>query len=132
MDAENGQIELAFPEIRVVDWSRAVRWYVEVMGLRLVLEDVAHQFALLGAGGSRLALKAGGGRGGVTPTVRLVFRVNNVEAERERLIARGVDVGPTVENRAEAYQSVTLADCDGTPITLFSWLDSSDSSLLQA
>lgn len=51
MDAENSQIELAFPEIRVIDWPRAVRWYVEVMGLRLVLEDVAHQFALLGAGG---------------------------------------------------------------------------------
>ncbi|AGA29178.1 VOC family protein [Singulisphaera acidiphila] len=132
MDAENSQIELAFPEIRVIDWPRAVRWYVEVMGLRLVLEDVAHQFALLGAGGSRLALKAGERRGGETPTVRLVFRVNDVEAERERLIARGVEVGPAMENRAEAYRSVTLVDSDGTPITLFSWQDSLDPNSPQA
>ncbi|WP_406699702.1 VOC family protein [Singulisphaera sp. Ch08] len=118
-----GPIELAFPEIRVVDWPRTVRWYVEVLGLRLVLEDVVHQFALLEAGGSRLALKAGPGEVGETSNVRLVFRVSDVDAERDRLIARGGDVGPASDNRAEAYRSVSLLDCEGTPITLFSWLE---------
>lgn len=121
MNTEKGDIELAFPEIRVVDWPRAVCWYVEVMGLRLVLEDVAHQFALLEAGANRLALKAGKGGVGEPSNVRLVFRVTDVDAVRNRLLARGIEVAPAQVNHAEAYRSVSLLDSEGTPITLFSW-----------
>ncbi|SIN79145.1 hypothetical protein SAMN05444166_0879 [Singulisphaera sp. GP187] len=128
MNDESGPIELAFPELQVADWPRAVRWYVEVLGLRLVLEDVANQFALLEAGGSRLALKAGGGGVGETPTVRLVFRVRDADAERDRLITRGSEVSPARDHPAESYRSVSLTDCERTPITLFSWLDPPNSA----
>lgn len=123
MDETHGLLELAFPEIRVIDWPRAVRWYVEILGLRLVLEDVTHQFALLEAGASRLALKRR--EEGTVPgsNVRLVFRVRDVDVERDRLLACGVQVGPPQENRAESYRSLNLVDCEGTPLTLFAWTE---------
>lgn len=123
MDPLGSRIELAFTELLVVDWPRAVRWYVEILGLRLILEDVEPQFALLEAGLSRLALKgsAGGRQDGSPPSVRLIFRVDDVDAERDRLIGLGVAVGPASDNSAEGYRGATLVDSEGTPITLFSW-----------
>ena len=97
-------IELSFTEIQVVDWPRAVRWYVEILGLRPVLEDVGHQFALLEAGVNRLALKGGKRREETASDVRLVFRVRDVDAERHRLIALGIDVEPARDHQAEAYR----------------------------
>jgi predicted enzyme related to lactoylglutathione lyase len=125
MDSVSGRIELSFTEIRVADWPGAVRWYAEVLGLRPVVEDVESQFALLEAGASRLALKGGAEarQDGSTPNVRLVFQVGNVDIERDRLIGLGVDVGPAIDNRAEAYRGVALVDPEGTPITLYSWLE---------
>lgn len=116
-------IELSFTELRTAGWAAAVRWYVEVLGLRLVLEDIEHRFALLEAGASRLALRGGGDVVAPGHRLRLVFRVDDVDAARERLLRRGVDVGPAVDNPREPYRSVTLHDLEGTPITLFSWID---------
>jgi predicted enzyme related to lactoylglutathione lyase len=127
MDSASGRIELSFTEIRVADWPGAVRWYAAVLGLRPVVEDAESQFALLEAGVSRLALKGGAEarQEGSTPNVRFVFQVGNVDVERDRLIGLGVDVGPAMDNPTEAYRAATCVACDGTPITLFSWLDPS-------
>jgi catechol 2,3-dioxygenase-like lactoylglutathione lyase family enzyme len=116
-------IELSFTELRTADWAAAVRWYLDVLGLRLVLEDVGHRFALLEAGASRLALRGGGDVTAPGHRLRLVFRVDDVDATRERLLRWGVDVGPAVDNPREPYRSVVLHDLEGTPITLFSWID---------
>ena len=71
-------------------------WYVETLGMHLVLDDPEHQYALLEAGGGRLALEGvrlAWNRSG--RQVRLVFQVPDVEAERVRLMAQGVgDVSP--------------------------------------
>ena len=42
-------------------------------------------------------------------TVRLVFQVPDVDAERERLIAKGLEIGPPVENTREGYREIRLA-----------------------
>ncbi len=77
-------LALAFVEVVVKDWPRAVRWYVEVLGLRLVLEDAPRRFALLEAGAGRIALKGGAdatpGRG----LVRLTFESTDLDAQRAR------------------------------------------------
>ena len=116
--------ELFLTEIKVADWSRSVRWYVEILGLRMVLSDAEHAYALLAAGPSRLALKGDAGQAPGREAARLVFQVDDAEAQRERLIGLGVDVGPTLESDRESYREVRLADPDGTPISLFSWTDS--------
>lgn len=112
--------DLFMVEIRVGDWEGSARWYVEVLGLRPILEDREGRFLLLEAGGARVALKEGtasDGRG----SVRLVFLVEDVEAARDRLVGLGVEVGAIVES-AEGYREARLADPEGNPIGLFAWL----------
>src|SRR5438477_559228 len=119
MAREAPGIEHSFSEVLVADWPRAVRWYVEVLELRLVVEDVAREFALLGAGSGRIALKGGDRPSGAPTFVRLVFRVADVDAQRDRLVALGIDVEPPADNLDEGYRGIGLRDPEGTPITLF-------------
>ena len=51
----------------------------------------------------------------------LVLRVDDLDAERDRLIALGVEVSPIRENAKESYRDAKFADRDGTPITIFAW-----------
>ena len=48
---------LYFVELTVCDLDASVDWYREVMGLHEVMRDGANTFALLAAGGTKLALK---------------------------------------------------------------------------
>src|SRR4051794_7733800 len=95
-------IALAFAEIKVADWPGMVRWYVDILGLRPLLEDATHEFALLDAGAARVALKGGGTTGLPRDLVRLVFEVADVDADRERLARDDLAIGPT-EKSPEGY-----------------------------
>jgi catechol 2,3-dioxygenase-like lactoylglutathione lyase family enzyme len=108
-------------EIRASDWDRSVRWYSEVLGLPVVLRDEPRSFALVGEGGSRIALKAGGRVDEDRTSFRLTFRVGDADAERARLLGLGEVVGEVREDREEGYREVRLGDPDGTPISLFSF-----------
>jgi predicted enzyme related to lactoylglutathione lyase len=111
--------ELFMVEIRLADWLGSSRWYVEVLGLKPILEDADRRFLLLEAGPGRIALKESpepGDRG----AVRLIFQVGNVDAVRAELIAKGVAVSEPTQSD-EGYREVRLADPEGTPIHLFSW-----------
>ncbi len=112
-------LELFLTEIKVSEWASTVRWYVETLGMRLLLEDADHQYALLGSGGGRLALKGGSPPGLDRDLVRLIIQVEDLEAEQERLIRRGVALSPPVDNPDEGYREVRLHDPEGTPIRLF-------------
>ena len=120
VDHERPTIELFMVEIRVADWAASARWYAETLGLRPSFEDREGRFALLEAGGGRVALKEGEGRGDREPA-RLVFRVDDVDTARDRLVGLGVAVEPITES-AEGYREARLADPDGTPIRLFAWV----------
>ena len=111
--------ELFMVEVRIADWAASSRWYADILGLRPTLEDRDRRFLLLEAGSGRIALKEGpfiSDRG----AVRLIFRVADVAAERDRLVGLGVEVSAISES-VEGYREVRLADPDGTPIHLFSW-----------
>lgn len=114
-------LELFMTEVVVSDWPGSVRWYADVLGLGELLRDEANGFALLGAGPCRLALKRGTDSASARGSFRLVFRVEDVDAERARLTARGVFVSDAVENEREGFREVRLSDPEGTPITLFGW-----------
>lgn len=111
---------LFLTEIKVSDWPKTVRWYVETLGLRLVLDDPDHQYALLNAGHGRLALKGGRSDGLGRDGMILIFQVPEVEAERGRLLGLGVAVSPAVDHPGESYREIRLHDPEGTPIRLFS------------
>ncbi len=109
--------------VKVMDWSVALAWYVETLGLLPVLTDTEHQFALLAAGTGRLALQGDPQtqepEGG--PNVRLVFLVPDVDEEWRRLTGLGVAVSSPVDNVREGYREIRLCDPEGTALTLFSW-----------
>jgi catechol 2,3-dioxygenase-like lactoylglutathione lyase family enzyme len=115
--------DLFMTVLKVADWPKAVAWYHDTLGLLAVLTDPEHQFALLVAGTGRLALQGGreAAEAGLAGTVRLVFQVPDVDEERSRLIGKGLEIGPPLENTREGYREIRFHDPDGTPIAFFSW-----------
>ena len=118
-------LDLFMTVVRVADWSNAVRWYTDTLGLVPILLDAKHEFAFLAAGQSRLGLQGvKGPREAMGPSrVRLVFQVSDVDRERRRLVALGLDVSMPLDNREEGYREVRLHDPDGNRLTLFAWSD---------
>jgi catechol 2,3-dioxygenase-like lactoylglutathione lyase family enzyme len=112
--------DLFMTVIKVADWSRAVEWYVNTLGLLTVLLDHEHHFALMAAGNGRLAVQGDAEAQG-SSFVRLVFLVPDVDAEYRRLTDLGIEMSPPVANSREGYREIRLHDPEGTPLTLFSW-----------
>jgi catechol 2,3-dioxygenase-like lactoylglutathione lyase family enzyme len=108
-------------ELSVANWSGTLRWYVDVLGLRVVFRDEPNGFALLAAGPARLALKRATGQLGGSERIRLVFHVDDVDAEHARLVGLGVKASYPADHPREPYREVRLNDPEGVAITLFSW-----------
>jgi predicted enzyme related to lactoylglutathione lyase len=123
---EPPRLDLFMTVIRVAAWQKTVQWYIDTLGLSLVLLDEEHEFALLSAGSGRLGIqgvKQARSRVGPAP-LRLVFQVQDLDGERQRLIDRGASVGPPIENHDERYREVRLQDPEGHSLRLFAWTDS--------
>jgi predicted enzyme related to lactoylglutathione lyase len=121
---EPSQLELFMTVVKVAKWTTTVRWYTDTLGLAAVLVDREHEFALLAAGAGLVGIQ--GIKDGRAPegasALRLVFKVPDLEQERHKLIARGVQVGASLDNSAEGYREVRLRDPEGNSVTLFTWL----------
>jgi catechol 2,3-dioxygenase-like lactoylglutathione lyase family enzyme len=112
-------VDLFLVEVRVRDAPAAWAWFRDVLGLRLGLVDASNGFALLDAGGVNLAVKRG--REAPGEAFSLVFRVDDLLAERQRLAALGVPVGQIVENASEGYRELRLVGPEGLVVRLFAW-----------
>lgn len=62
-------LDLFMTVVRVADWSRIVRWYIDTLRLVPVLMDPQHEFAFLAAGQGRLGLH--GVKGGASRLSRV-------------------------------------------------------------
>ncbi len=115
---------LFMTELPVADLDRMIDWYARACGMTIVLRDDPKGFALLEAtGGGRLALKRSDEGAVSERSCRLVFRVDDLDGERSRLIEEEVAVSDISENTDEHYREVRFADPEGTPITLFAWAE---------
>ena len=122
---EPPRIELFMTVIRAARWQTTVRWYIDTLGLPPLLLDAAHEFALLSAGGGRVALQ-GVKEEHLAPArnrVRLVFQVSDLDRERRRLIDHGVAVGEPIENHEEGYREIRFQDPEGYSLRFFAWND---------
>ncbi len=111
---------LFFVEIRTSDRAGLVAWYVEMIGLTVVLDDPAGDFSLLAAGPARLAIKGGRAAMG-SGSIGLAFQVEDLATARARIVGRGVIVSEPKDS-PEGYRVVHFADPMGHPIQLFQWL----------
>jgi len=109
---------LFFVEITVTNWALALAWYKDMLGLEIVQQVEADQFALLRAGQAQLALKGGEAMPG---TVQLTFEVDDLEAAVAYLAAWGVTLESPLQTSAEGYRDVMLRDPDGYRVCLFDW-----------
>ena len=113
-------------EIWTADWHRSVAWYTSVLGLRLVLNDLPNQFALLAAEerSGRVAIKGGPTeRAADRGAVRLVFEVADLDQLALAWSERGIAIAGPLPS-AEGYRSLKIFDPDGTPIEVFEWVRS--------
>jgi predicted enzyme related to lactoylglutathione lyase len=113
-------IELFLVELRTNDRPSLAAWYAENLGLKSVFEDDPGDYTLLAAGPSRIAIKGGRAEVG-SGSIGLVFLVDDIHADRARLVSRGVEVSEPEES-PEGYRAVHLADPAGHRIQLFQWL----------
>ena len=109
-------------EVRVTNLAQSLAFYVKVLGLAIRLHDLAGGFALLGDGPAHVALKVGVASGMDRGSMRLVFEVADLDAERARIQEHGIEISEIVENRAESYREARLHDPDGTLISFFAWM----------
>lgn len=109
-------------EIRTGDWEQSVRWYREVLGLRVLVRAVDDGYALFEAGDTRLALLARESPGEASPRWSLGFEVDNIELAIERL-TRAHSKFTRPSRHPEGFQEIVTQDPDGNTIRLFTWPD---------
>jgi uncharacterized glyoxalase superfamily protein PhnB len=106
--------------VRPSDFEAAVRWYCDVLGLRVYRE---YGFGgritgvVLFLGGGFLELKSDEGPT-ATGAVTLWLQVHDVDAEHERLVAAGVDVRRPPKTEPWGLRECWIADPDGVDIVL--------------
>lgn len=109
----------------VTDMDRAVGFYRDVLGLRLVRED-GGTWAEFDAGGRRFALHSAGDGKPVAPGgSTAVFSVEDLDQAKAALSARGVTFGH--EGDVGGYaRFAAFADPDGNPVEIIEYASPPD------
>jgi catechol 2,3-dioxygenase-like lactoylglutathione lyase family enzyme len=107
-------------EVRTNQWAELVRWYRNVLGLRVLVRVVDDAFALLEAGGVRLELTAKDPPGPSSERYRLAFEVGDLDAAAARLDAAKWKFERR-EQHPEGFSELVTLDPDGNRIRLFQW-----------
>jgi predicted enzyme related to lactoylglutathione lyase len=107
-------------ELRTSHWERAVRWYREALGLRVLVRVSEDGYALFEAGETRLAIIAREELGEPSQRWSLGFEVESLTEAVTRLQASGTEVERPRQS-SEGFQEVLAHDPDGNLIRLFSW-----------
>ena len=107
-------------ELRTSNWTEMIRWYREVLGLKVLVRVVEDGYALLEAGDTRIALISRENAGPLSARWSLGFEVDNLESSAKHLADNGWEVSRH-ERTAEGFREVVTLDPDGNRIRLFSW-----------
>jgi catechol 2,3-dioxygenase-like lactoylglutathione lyase family enzyme len=108
--------------IQVRNWTAAVQWYTEVLGLPIVTSDEDDGFCMLGTDGAALALASDHLDQAVgTEQNRLApaFRVADLDGTLDRLRSLGVKVDPHIDGEDEGYRLARIYDPEGNRLHLY-------------
>lgn len=101
--------ELFCVELLTPHWERMVAWYRQTLSLRVLVRIVEDQYALLAAGGTRIAVL---GRPRLSDSaerpIRLVFELPDLPTPPARI-------------HAEGFKELHLVDPDGNAVRLIAW-----------
>lgn len=112
--------ELFCVELRTARWRELVEWYRGVLDLAVLVRVDDDGYALLAAGGGKLAILARESPGPVSGRVSLGFEVADLDAVHGRLVAAGADVSPP-RPHPEGFREIVVHDPDGNVLRVFSW-----------
>lgn len=112
--------ELFAIELRVTDWPGMVKWYREVLGLKVLLRVIDDQYAQLHAGSVQLAIVGHREPGSASSRVTLAFEVSDSDATASRLAATGWEFERR-ERTNEGLSELVTADPEGNRLRLFEW-----------
>jgi predicted enzyme related to lactoylglutathione lyase len=112
--------ELYCIELRTGQWSELVDWYKQALGMRSLLRVEDDRYALLAAGGARLAIVGRDVPGDSSPRWTLAFEVADLDVAEARLEGAGADVGPR-RLHPEGFTTISTTDLDGNRVRLFTW-----------
>ena len=107
-------------ELRTNAWEQMVKWYREVLGLRVLVRAVDDGYALFEAGETRISVLARQQAGEASARWSLGFEVDNLELSALRLEEAGSPVSRPSRN-PEGFQEVLTNDPDGNTVRLFTW-----------
>lgn len=107
-------------ELRTASWPAMVAWYREVLGLRVLVRVVDDGYALLDAGGTRLAIITRTDPAQPSRRISLAFEVADVQRLCQRLTEMGAPVSHPARD-PEGLREAETADPDGNRIRVFSW-----------
>ncbi len=104
-------------ELRTSQWAELVAWYRDTLGLKVLLHVDDSRYALLDAGGSRLAIMGRPNPGEPSGRWSLGFETEDLDAVKLRL---GAAAGAP-RTHAEGFRELVAVDPDGNHIRLFTW-----------
>src|SRR5262245_32388792 len=107
-------------ELRTAHWDASVHWYRQVLGLKVLVRVVDEGYALLGSGGTRLAIIAREAPGEPTRRISLAFEVHDLHPIATRLSEHSIAFEPPKFDE-EGLREINTHDPDGNRIRLFSW-----------
>jgi hypothetical protein len=103
--------------VGVVDVAAASAWYIDKLGLRQVVLDNEEGCVALAFSKKDMTAITLGPRSRPADGATPMLYASNVERAREKLISRGVCVGPIKEDRQGTHYFV-IRDLDGNPIEI--------------
>ena len=109
-------------ELRTARWDAMVAWYRDRLGFRCLVRVVDDRYALLEAGGTRLALLGRDPTETASTRWSLAIEVKDLIATIDQLGEPGL-VGSLHQN-PEGFTEVAVTDPDGNRLKLFAWNDS--------
>lgn len=112
------RVELYMTELVVANLDESIRWYQDILGLKLERHDHVNRFALLVAPNGRIALREGLPQ---PAGVGLVFEVEDLHAVIRELDNLGYLPEKRAESAEESYERAVYCDPSGHRITLFAW-----------
>jgi catechol 2,3-dioxygenase-like lactoylglutathione lyase family enzyme len=102
--------------IRVSDMSRAIKFYTETLGLKL-LSNYGGEFAVIESNGLRIGLHPGKKPGEpLSRDMSLGFQVDDIASIKKTLESRGVRFDPRIQDRGAIIEN--FFDPDGVPLYL--------------
>lgn len=109
--------ELYAVELRTVQWEEMVAWYRGKLGLRTLIRIPDERYALLEAGGARLALIGRDAPDETSARWSLALECDDLDTALRQV----APAGSRILRNAEGYLELLVHDPDGNRVRLFAW-----------